>query len=30
VARPEVRNMGLDPTEPSELWNIFEIDIDRS
>lgn len=28
VARPEVQNFSLDPTEPSELWNLFEIDVE--
>lgn len=25
VARPEVTNFDVDPTQPSELWNLFEI-----
>jgi peptide/nickel transport system substrate-binding protein len=29
AARPEVLNFGVDPTQNSELWNIFEIDLDR-
>jgi peptide/nickel transport system substrate-binding protein len=29
AARPEVVNFGVDPTQNSELWNIFEIDLDR-
>jgi peptide/nickel transport system substrate-binding protein len=27
VARPEVVNFGVDPTQKSELWNLFEIDL---
>ena len=27
VARPEVLNFGLDATQNSELWNLFEIDL---
>lgn len=27
AARPSVENFSLDPTEPSELWNLFEIDL---
>lgn len=27
AARPEVQNFSLDPTENSELWNLFEIDL---
>jgi peptide/nickel transport system substrate-binding protein len=27
ASRPEVQNMSLDPTQPSELWNLYEIDI---
>ncbi len=27
VARPEVLNFGLDATQSSELWNLFEIDL---
>ena len=27
AARPEVQNFSLDPTEPSEVWNLFEIDL---
>jgi peptide/nickel transport system substrate-binding protein len=27
AARPDVLNFGVDPTENSELWNIFEIDL---
>jgi peptide/nickel transport system substrate-binding protein len=26
---PDVRNLSLDPTQPSELWNLYELDIDR-
>jgi peptide/nickel transport system substrate-binding protein len=29
AARPEVMNFGVDPTENSELWNIYEFDLDR-
>jgi len=29
AARPEVKNFGVDPTENSELWNMFEIDLDN-
>ena len=29
ASRPEVQNFALDPTEPSELWNLFEIDLLR-
>jgi peptide/nickel transport system substrate-binding protein len=29
AARPEVVNFGVDPTQNSEMWNIFEIDLDR-
>jgi peptide/nickel transport system substrate-binding protein len=28
ATRPEVANFHLDPTQPSSLWNIFEIDLD--
>ena len=28
AARPGVLNFGVDPTENSELWNIFEIDLE--
>ncbi len=27
ATRPEVQNLGLDPTQPSELWNLYEIDL---
>jgi peptide/nickel transport system substrate-binding protein len=27
ASRPEVKNLNLDPTQPSELWNLYEIDI---
>ena len=27
ASRPEVINFGLDATQPSELWNLFEIDL---
>lgn len=27
ASRPEVQNLSLDPTQPSELWNLYEIDI---
>ncbi len=26
---PEVINFNLDPTQPSELWNLYELDVDR-
>jgi peptide/nickel transport system substrate-binding protein len=29
AARPEVVNFGVDPTQNSELWNIFELDLQR-
>jgi peptide/nickel transport system substrate-binding protein len=29
AARPEILNLDLDPTQSSELWNLFEIDVDR-
>jgi peptide/nickel transport system substrate-binding protein len=29
AARPEVVNFGVDPTQNSEMWNIFEVDLDR-
>ncbi|RMG93422.1 MAG: peptide ABC transporter substrate-binding protein [Chloroflexi bacterium] len=29
AARPEVKNFNVDPTQNSELYNIFEIDIER-
>jgi peptide/nickel transport system substrate-binding protein len=29
ATRPEVLNFLLDPTQPSSLWNIFEIDVER-
>lgn len=29
AARPEVKNFGVDPTENSELWNMFEIDLEN-
>jgi peptide/nickel transport system substrate-binding protein len=29
AARPEVRNFGVDPTQNSEMYNIFEIDLDQ-
>jgi peptide/nickel transport system substrate-binding protein len=29
VTRPEVRNFRLDATQNSELWNLFEIDLDN-
>ncbi len=29
AARPEIRNFGVDPTENSELYNLFEIDIEQ-
>lgn len=29
ATRPEVLNFRLDPTQPSSLWNIHEIDVDR-
>jgi peptide/nickel transport system substrate-binding protein len=28
VARPEVRNFGVDPTQNSELYNLYEIDLE--
>ena len=28
AARPEVLNLRLDPTQPSELWNLYELDIE--
>jgi peptide/nickel transport system substrate-binding protein len=28
LARPAVVNFALDPTQPSELWNVFEIDLE--
>jgi hypothetical protein len=27
VARPEVINFGVDTTQNSDLWNLFEIDL---
>lgn len=27
AAKPEVLNFRLDPTQPSELWNLFELDL---
>lgn len=27
VTRPEIENLKLDPTQPSELWNIYELDV---
>jgi peptide/nickel transport system substrate-binding protein len=29
TASPRVLNFNLDPTQPSELWNLFEIDLQR-
>lgn len=29
VARPDVLNFHLDPTQPSELWNLYELDIEE-
>ena len=29
AARPEVLNFGVDPTQNSELYNIWEIDLQR-
>jgi peptide/nickel transport system substrate-binding protein len=29
VARPEVLNIGVDATQNSELWNLFEIDLEQ-
>jgi peptide/nickel transport system substrate-binding protein len=29
AARPEVVNFELDPTQPSELWNLFEMDLEQ-
>ncbi len=29
AAHPSVRNLQLDPTQPSALWNLYEIDIER-
>jgi peptide/nickel transport system substrate-binding protein len=29
LAAPNVRNIQLDPTEPSGLWNIFEWDVEQ-
>jgi peptide/nickel transport system substrate-binding protein len=29
VARPEVLNFGVDTTQNSELWNLFEIDLEQ-
>jgi peptide/nickel transport system substrate-binding protein len=28
AARPEVRQLSLDPTEDSELWNLYELDVE--
>lgn len=30
AAGPNVLNFNLDPTQPSELWNLFEIDIEET
>jgi hypothetical protein len=27
ATRPGVQNLQIDPTEPSDLWNIYELDI---
>ncbi|MFN2190013.1 MAG: ABC transporter substrate-binding protein, partial [Candidatus Promineifilaceae bacterium] len=27
ASNPSIQNLSLDPTQPSELWNLFEIDI---
>ena len=29
AARPEIQIFGLDATQPSELWNLYEIDVNR-
>jgi peptide/nickel transport system substrate-binding protein len=29
ASRPEVLNFKLDPTQPSELWNLYELDIEN-